>query len=332
MEFSGVSMARPRFYYDEKTCNYEPVRFTGRRLLLNAAVLLFFSLVSGLLMNLAYVERFVQEKKMVLSRENEELKAYYDVLGTELEEVQHELACLQERDDNIYRVIFGVNPVSASARRAGVGGAERYKDLLEKRLASEAVILASLKHAQKLRKQVSIQRDSYLELLELAKNKNLMLRSMPAIQPVSNEKLRRLSSGYGMRIDPIYKIKKFHPGIDFAAPKGTPVYATGAGVVTKVAKRFSAYGFHVILNHGYGYSTLYAHLNAFNVREGQRVKRGDCIGYVGNTGKSTAPHLHYEVIHNGKKVNPVHYFFQDISQEEYEELIRLASLENQSLE
>lgn len=325
-------MAEKKFYYSEVTCNYEPVRTTGRKIFFGISRMLLLSFVVGFVINAAYVEYMARRKEMSLRRENEELKAYYRVLDQELREVKNELVGLQERDDNIYRVIFGTDPIPASARRAGVGGTERYKDLLDKKLDSEAIILAASKQSHKLRQRVSIQRESYLELLEMAKNKNLMLRSMPAIQPVSNEKLRRLSSGYGMRIDPVYKIKKFHPGIDFSAPKGTPVYATGAGKIAKTAKRFSAYGYYILIDHGYGYSTMYAHLNTFNVKEGQSVQRGDCIGYVGNTGKSTAPHLHYEVIHHGKKVNPVHYFFQDISQEKYAELIRLASLENQSLE
>lgn len=176
-----------------------------------------------------------------------------------------------------------------------------------------------------------IQTKSYDEIMGLAENKAMLYQSIPAIQPVSNKELRRLSSGFGMRTDPITKVKSKHLGIDFSAPQGTPVYATGDGVIKITKKGFSGWGWYIKMDHGFGYETLYGHLSKFNVRPGQKVKRGDLIGFVGNTGKSTAPHLHYEVHINGRAVDPVNYFYKDLNPKEYEEILRLSRIENQSL-
>ena len=176
-----------------------------------------------------------------------------------------------------------------------------------------------------------IQSKSYDEVIELAENKERLYAAIPAIQPIANKELVRLSSGFGIRIHPVYKVRKMHTGIDFSAPIGTPNYATADGVVEKVKVSFSGYGKNLLVDHGYGFKTRYAHMHEFAVRKGQRIKRGQVIGYVGNTGTSTGPHLHYEVIKNNRKINPVHYFFKDLNPDEYEKIVELASIENQSL-
>ena len=212
-----------------------------------------------------------------------------------------------------------------------VGGVDRYQELLEDGLESEELIANTFQRIDQLDRQLYIQTKSYDDLLGLAEDKADMLASLPAIQPVSNKELRRLASGFGMRVHPIYKVKMMHPGIDFSAPQGTPVYATGGGKVVTVKSSLSGYGNQVIIDHGFGYRTRYAHLQKASVKQGQRVERGQAIGLVGNTGTSTAPHLHYEIYHDDERVNPIHYFYQDITAEEYEILVQLASIENQSL-
>ncbi|MEO1654946.1 MAG: M23 family metallopeptidase, partial [Bacteroidota bacterium] len=210
------------------------------------------------------------------------------------------------------------------------GGVDRYKDLIKKGLKEEDLVLSSFKKIDQIKRKLYIQSKSYDEISKLVKNKSKMLAHMPAIQPISNKDLTRLTSGFGMRIHPIYKVGQFHPGIDFAAPQGTPIYATGDGVVEK-AQYEAGFGNHVVIDHGYSYQTLYAHMVKFIVKKGQKIKRGQCIGYVGTTGLSTAPHVHYEVQYKKEPVNPVYFFFQDLNAEEYEKILELASVENQSL-
>jgi murein DD-endopeptidase MepM/ murein hydrolase activator NlpD len=199
-------------------------------------------------------------------------------------------------------------------------------------LANSEIVVATTERLDRLTKKLVVQSRSFDEVITLAKNKEAMLASIPAIQPVSNEKLTRVASGFNWRIHPIYKVRHFHTGIDFTAPRGTEIYATGDGVVEDVTSKGRGYGNHIIIDHGFGYQTLYAHMSKFKVRKGEKVKRGDVIGYVGSTGTSTAPHLHYEVIKNGEKINPMNFFFNDLSPEEYEKVIELSSQSNQSFD
>ena len=324
-------MARIKYYYDTETCKYERVKATKSDIFLNALGFLFISMVLSVGIVFAYFSYFESPKEAMLRKENEELKFYYDLIDKKLTESSEMLSSLNERDDNIYRVIFAADPIPKSIRDAGIGGSERYKKLLDEGLEQEELILSTLGKIDMLKKQMYIQTKSYDEIIALAKRKNEMLANTPAIQPIENKKLKRMASGFGMRIHPIYKVRKMHTGCDFTARRGTPIYATGDGVVKEVQTKYGGYGKKVILEHGFGYHTLYAHMSKFNVKIGQKVKRGEIIGYVGNTGASTAPHLHYEVIYKGKKVNPVHYFFNDLDQGQYEEILELASRENQSL-
>lgn len=324
-------MARIKYYYDTETCKYERVKTKTSDIVLN--FLGFFSLVLALAVGLLllYNNYFESPKELMLKNEVAELEYYYYNLKDDVDNLNEILQALEYRDDNIYRVVLGAEPIESSVRNAGAGGIDRYAEIKNKKIEHEESILDLKQTVDRLRRKLYIQSKSYDDIVSLAENKAKMFAALPSIQPVSNEELIRLASGYGMRIHPVYKVKKMHTGIDFSAPIGTPIYATADGKVTKVKVRFSGYGKMVEIDHGFGYKTRYAHMHDFNVKEGELVKRGELIGFVGNSGLSTAPHLHYEVMKNGKKINPIHYFFNDLNPQEYEKVIELASIENQSL-
>ena len=324
-------MPKIKYYYDTETCRYERVKVSRWDVFLNVLGFGVLVLVAGVCLVIVFDTYFESPKAARLKKENEELEFYYEMLGKEIDQANQMLNALKERDNNVYRTIFEAEPLPAATRQGGVAQVDRYKALLDEGLEGEELITSTFERISQLDQQLYAQTRSYDNLLNLADDKADMLSSIPAIQPVSNKKLRRLASGFGMRVHPIYKVRMMHPGIDFSAPQGTPVYATGAGKVERVKTTFAGYGKQIIIDHGYGYKTRYAHLQNFNVKLGEKVERGQCIGYVGSTGTSTAPHLHYEVFHDDKRINPIYYFYQDISPEEYEILVQLASIENQSL-
>jgi len=326
-------MARIKYYYDTETCKYERVKVTSWDVTLNLLGFLAVSLIIATVIVITYNTYFESPKEAILKKENEELLLHYELLAKDLNYTSKMMGALQERDDDIYRIIFEAEPIPTSIRSAGVGGSNRYKELLESGLEKEDLIVSSFRKIDKLKKQMYIQTKSYDEIMEMAMNRDIMLASIPAIQPVANKELKRLASGFGVRYHPIYKVRKMHWGIDFSAPRGTPIYSTGDGTVLTIKTSNKAYGYgnRVKIDHGYGYVTIYAHMQSFNVKKGQKIKRGEVIGYVGNSGGSTAPHCHYEVLKDGKKVNPVKYFLQDLTDEEYNELLELASRDNQSL-
>jgi len=200
---------------------------------------------------------------------------------------------MADRDDNIYRIIFEAEPISKSVRQAGYGGVDRYAKL--EGYNNSELLIETAKKLDNIASELYVQSKSFDEVYEMARNKENMLACIPAIQPVNNKELKRLSSYYGYRIDPIYKIKKFHAGVDFSAPQGTPIYSSGEGTVVKTRRSQRGYGNTVTVDHGFGYSTFYAHIKDIKVKKGDKVVRGQIIATVGNTGKSTAPHLHYEV-------------------------------------
>lgn len=282
------------------------------------------------IMLIAFFNFFDSPKEKMLIREIDNMTLQYELMNQKLSQISVVLDNIQDRDDNIYRVIFEADPIPKSIRKAGIGGVNRYEKL-DGYTNSELIISTSQKLDQ-IAKQLYIQSKSFDEVIELATKKSDMLASIPAIQPVANKELKRLSSGYGRRIDPYYKKPKFHYGVDFSAPKGTPIYATGNGTIKKTKKSRRGFGNHLIIDHGYGYESLYAHMQKYIVRKGQKVKRGDLIGYVGNSGKSTAPHLHYEVHKDGRKVNPAYYFHNDLTPEEFDRMLELAAQENQSFD
>jgi len=324
-------MARIKYYYDTESCKYERIKVSTWDIIINLLGFFALSFIVAIGIVILFSTYFESPKETLLKKENEEMKYYFSLLDKEVNSMHDMMSSLQKRDDNVYRVIFEADPIPPSVRQAGTGGSEKYKDIVEKNLLDEDLIISSLSKVDMLKRQMYIQTKSYDDILQMARNKTKLLGAIPAIQPISNKELTRLASGFGMRIHPIYKVKKMHTGIDFTAPRGTPIYSTGDGVVEEVRFEFGGYGRQIVINHGFGYKTLYAHMEEFKVKVGDKVKRGDCIGYVGNSGLSTAPHLHYEVIKNGQKVNPVHYFFQDLNDEEYEKILELASIENQSL-
>jgi len=282
------------------------------------------------IMLIAFFNFFDSPKEKMLIREIDNMTLQYELMNQKLSQISAVLDNIQDRDDNIYRVIFEADPIPKSIRKAGIGGVNRYEKL-DGYTNSELIISTSQKLDQ-IAKQLYIQSKSFDEVIELATKKSDMLASIPAIQPVANKELKRLSSGYGRRIDPYYKKPKFHYGVDFSAPKGTPIYATGNGTIKKTKKSRRGFGNHLVIDHGYGYESLYAHMQKYIVRKGQKVKRGDLIGYVGNSGKSTAPHLHYEVHKDGRKVNPAYYFHNDLTPEEFDRMLELAAQENQSFD
>ena len=325
-------MARIKYYYDTETCKYERIKVSKWDIILNSMGFLTVSLILAVGLVFVFNKYFESPKEILLKKENAELKLHYDILDKEMSDVKEMLSILEERDDNVYRVIFEAEPISDNVRTAGTGGSEKYASLLDDGLEQEELIISDYERIDKLKRQMYIQTRSYDEVIDMALNKVDMLASMPAIQPITNQELSRLASGFGYRIHPIYKVKKMHWGIDFSAPRGTPIYATGDGVVKQARSSYlkTGYGNQVEIDHGYGFVTKYAHMQKYVVKKGENVKRGQLIGYVGSSGGSTAPHVHYEIIKNGKKINPIQYII-NVSDEEYRILHELASRENQSL-
>lgn len=273
---------------------------------------------------------FDSPKEKALEREVQQLTIQYDLINREMGNVENVLEDLQKTDDNLYRTIFEAEPIPATLREGGVGGVNRYKSLEGYRNSN--LVIETANRLDKIRKKVYVQSKSFDDLIIFARNKEDMLRSVPAIIPISGKDMTRIASGFGLRIHPIYKIIKFHYGMDFTAPAGTDVYASGNGVVASVQSSQRGLGKNIVIDHGYGYTSTYAHLSNFNVRVGQKVQRGDVIGYVGNTGTSIANHLHYEIKLNGENVDPVNYYFEDLSPTEYERVIEIASKTGQSFD
>ena len=271
---------------------------------------------------------FDSPKEKRLRREIEQYKTQYQIINDRLDILNAVMGDIQERDDHIYRVIFEADPIPRTVREAAFGGSDRYSHL--EGFDNSQLISSTMQRIDLMSRQLYVQSRSYDEVFEMAKNKADMLASIPAIIPIAKG-TERLVSGFGFRIHPIYKSLRMHTGVDFTAPTGTPIYATGNGVVKRAQRDNSGYGLMVEVDHGYGYTTIYAHMSQVKVRVGQTIKRGEVIGLVGNTGLSSGPHLHYEVIRNGKKVNPVNYFNNDLSPEEFDIIFELASRVNQSL-
>lgn len=323
-------MAKTKYKYNPHTLTYEKIKLsTWEKIRKGLAYLTVFIFVAIGIVIISY-NIFSSPKELMQAREIEYLKDNYKRLNKELAETEKVLKNIEDRDDNIYRIIFEAEPVASSIRNAGVGGVNRYSDL--EGYANEDMVINTSKRLDQIAKQLYVQSKSYDEVIELATNKEHMLASIPAIQPIPNKNLKRMASGFGYRIHPVYKTRKLHTGMDFTSPTGTEIYATGDGTVVTVKKSRRGYGMHVEIDHGYGYVTLYGHMSKFNVRQGQKVKRGEVIGFVGNTGTSTAPHLHYEVIKDGKKINPINFYFNDLTPEEYDKMIEISSSANQSFD
>lgn len=324
-------MARIKYYYDTETCKYERIKTKTSDVVLNSLGFLVLALLFSVGIVILFNTYFESPKTLQLKNDVKELKYSLESLQNELTILEEVSSSLEYNDNNIYRVIMGAEPITESIRNAGVGGSNRSAKLNERDFEGKDMVIETKNRVDLIKRKLFIQSQSHDELRDLIENKEQMLAAIPAIQPVPNEQLVALASGYGSRYHPVYKVRKMHWGIDFAAPIGTPIYATADGKISLIEVSFKGYGKQIEINHGFGFISKYAHMHEFTVKKGQRVKRGELIGYVGNTGLSTAPHLHYEVERNGKKVNPINYFFNDLTPEEYEKLVELASIENQSL-
>ncbi|RIJ49146.1 M23 family peptidase [Maribellus luteus] len=326
-------MARKKYKFNPDTLNYESIGLTWKERIVKVLTYLSSSVAMALLFVVIFLSFYETPRSKALKRENQRLLTQYELLQKDMNKVEKVLTDLQQRDDNIYRVVFEAEPIPAAVREAGFGGTNKYSHL--ENMDNADLVIETAKKLDVLAKKTYIQSKSYDEVMEMALNKEKMLASLPSIMPIRNKELKRTSSGWGYRMHPIYKVKKMHWGQDFTAPIGTPIYATGDGVVTEVegSKRSKVgLGLNIKIDHGFGYETVYGHLNEFNVKRGQHVKRGDIIGYVGNTGGSTAPHLHYEVHKNGQKLNPMYYMFQDLTPQEYDKMIAISSNIGQSLD
>jgi len=324
-------MAKVKYYYDTKTLNYQRIEKSTWDKLKNILIYLGASMFTAVIMILIFNIFFDSPKEKRLKREISNLITQYNLIDNQLSDIDIVLKDMQDRDDNIYRVIFETDPIPTSIRTAGFGGVNRYRHL--EKMNNSDLIIATTKKVDIISKQIYIQSKSYDQVIEMANNKTEMLACLPSIQPVANKDLKRMVSGFGMRIHPVYKTRKMHEGMDFTASIGTPIYATANGTVIKSTYATGGYGKHVIIKHGeFGYQTLYAHMNQINVTKNQLVKRGEIIGYVGNTGLSVGPHLHYEVHKDGHKLNPSYFYHNDLSPSEYKKLIELSSKENQSFD
>ncbi|NEW81093.1 MAG: M23 family metallopeptidase [Mariniphaga sp.] len=322
-------MGKTNYRFNPDTLSFDKIERNIKTLVRKMLGYVSTGLVSGMIFFFIFIQFFDPPQTKRLKRQNEQLLSQYNLMNKDFEKVTKVLEDIQNRDDNIYRVIFEAEPIPSSVRMAGFGGSNRYSKLEE--MDNSELIISTTRKLDILSKQVFVQAKSYDEVAKMALNKEKMIASMPSIMPVSNRDLKQTASGWGMRIHPIYKIPRFHYGMDFTAVTGTDVFATGIGVV-KMASRETGYGNEVVIDHGFGYETLYAHMSKINVKVGQKVNRGDIIGFVGSTGTSTAPHLHYEVSKNGVKVNPQNYYFQDLTPLEYEKMISISSNMGQSFD
>ncbi|MCS5663032.1 MAG: M23 family metallopeptidase [Flavobacteriales bacterium] len=323
-------MTRVKYYYDKKTLSYKKIERSKVQMFMRVLLFVASSTTVALGLVMLFFTLFDSPKEKELKREINNLLVQYELLEDQISNSSIILDELQERDDNIYRVIFEAEPIDASIRKAGFGGVNRYRKY--EGFQHSKLISDLNRKVDQLSKSIYVQSKSFDDVLKMVQNKEEMLTHIPAIQPVANKNLKRMASGYGYRIHPIYKTRKMHWGMDFSAPKGTPVYATGNGTIEKAKRSKRGYGNQIRIDHGYGYETFYAHLDKFIVKRNQKVQRGDIIGYVGNSGTSTAPHLHYEIVKDKKRVNPVNYYFNDLTAEEYDKMLELSSQENQSFD
>lgn len=323
-------MAKTKYIFNTKTLAYEQLKHSAGQKFIKSFLFLISTLALSIILIFFSSRYFESPKERMLKRELTQYKLQYEIMNDRLSSMQGMLDELADHDDNIYRVIFESEPISKSIRQAGYGGVDRYAKL--EGYNDSELLINTAKKLDKIASQIYVQSKSFDEVFELARNKEKMLACIPAIQPVRNLELKRISSYYGYRIDPIYKVTKFHHGVDFSAPQGTPIYASGDGVITEINRSRRGYGNTIEIDHGYNYTTFFAHIKDFKVKKGDEVKRGQIIATVGNTGKSTAPHLHYEVRKNRRAINPVYYFYNDLTPAEYELMLELSKIPNQSLD
>ncbi len=325
-------MSKIKYYYDSERLAYRKIKpKIGQKFAVIALFLLASALFGFLcLVLLINTPFFSTPKDKIQAREIDNMKLRYAILNKKVATIEEALTDVEDRDNNIYRVYFNTASIDDEVRKAGFKDQNRYKEL--EGYNNSDLVINSSKKVDVLSKQLAIQSKSLDEILKLARAKDKFLISIPAIQPIKNEQLRHMASGFGYRSDPFTKARKFHAGMDFSATTGTPIFATADGVISRADAGASGYGNHIVIQHGYGYETLYGHLSRYNCRPGTKIKRGAIIGYVGSTGRSQSPHLHYEVHKNGEVVNPLNFYYGNISAAEYTAITKVANQENQSLD
>lgn len=323
-------MKKVKYFYNTNTLRYEKLVTPLRVKLLRVFSFLAAVSVAGFLFMQISYRYFPSANEKKLMNENTRIKDNYSILSTEILKMNRELREIEKRDNQVYRSIFEASPLPDSARSKMME--KQAEERLLAGLSEDELNTSILTQINTLRNRLYAQTISFTAIEEMVKNKEALLAATPAIQPVSNKELSRLASGFGYRIDPVYKTTKMHAGLDFAAPQGTPIYATADGVVSLAGNMANGYGNHVIINHGYGYETLYGHMARVKARRGQRIRRGEVIGWVGSTGKSTGPHLHYEVHKNGRELDPIYFFYNDLTPEQFDRMLKIAATGNQSFD
>lgn len=323
-------MKKIKYYYNTNTLRYEKLETPLRVKLLRVLGFISAAIVTAIIIVSIAYRYFPSATEKRLITDNQELQQQYEVLEERTKRIQQQVTELEKRDNEVYRTIFEADPIPDSIRSKEM--AQQKETQLVMKMANFQLENSIVETINNLSNRINAQERSYNEIAEFIKNKEELLASTPAIQPVSNSDLKRIASGFGYRIDPVYKTVKYHNGLDFSAPQGTPIYATANGTIRTAANLGSGYGNHVVINHGYGYETLYGHMFRIKVKAGQRVKRGEIIGWVGSTGKSTGPHCHYEVHKNGRHLDPVYFFYNDLTPEQYDRLLKMAAASNQSFD
>ncbi|MBI5218251.1 MAG: M23 family metallopeptidase [Bacteroidia bacterium] len=323
-------MSKHKYRFNPESLSFDKIELSVRKKIVKFLPHFFTTLGGAVVLFVIFAYFVDSPKERILLRENRQLQFQYELMNRQLDQVLSVLGDIQYRDDNIYRAIFGAEPIPASMRKAGFGGVNRYAEL--QGYDNSDLMIKTARQLDIITRQLYVQSKSYDDVVHLAKNKEKWLQCIPAIQPVLNKDLKMVASFFGWRMDPVYRYMIHHDGIDFAAPIGTDIFATGDGVVSIVDYSRGGYGYEIVVNHGFGYQTRYAHLSKMLVREGQKVKRGEIIGKIGNTGKSVGPHLHYEVIKNGRAIDPINYYFLDLKPDQYDKMIEMAAQGGQALD
>jgi murein DD-endopeptidase MepM/ murein hydrolase activator NlpD len=323
-------MKKIKYYYNTHTLRYEKLETPLRVKLLRVFGFIAAALVTAAIISLLAFRFIGSPNEKLLRAENERMKDRYRELSKETKKIEQQMKELEDRDNEVYRSIFEATPIPDSARLKDIEKEQQITKV--EGMEQNDLINSIVTSLNNMSSRVNAQKASYKDLGVMVKDKEKLLAATPAIQPVSNADLKRIASGFGYRIDPVYKTVKLHPGLDFAAPAGTPIYATANGTVEFAGNRGDGYGNNVIINHGYGYKTLFGHMFKIKARAGERVNRGEVIGWVGSTGKSTGPHCHYEVIKNGNKIDPIYFFYNDLTPEQFDRLLKLAAAANQSFD
>jgi murein DD-endopeptidase MepM/ murein hydrolase activator NlpD len=323
-------MKKVKYFYNTNTLRYERLETPLRVRLLRVFGFIASALVTAALIAYLAFQFIGSPKEKMLEIQNREILENYMSLAEQVQRIEQQMRELEKRDNEVYRAIFEATPIPDSARAQEL--ATQLEMAKVEKLGSRELVTSVTKTIQNLLTRINAQRSSYQEVAQLVKDKEKLLAHTPAIQPVSNKNLNRIASGFGYRIDPIYKTTRLHAGLDFAAPQGSPIYATANGRVETAGNTGNGYGNHVIINHDYGYKTLYGHMVRVKVKVGQTVIRGEVIGWVGSTGKSTGPHCHYEVIKNGQQIDPIYFFYNDLTPAQFDRILKQAAASNQSLD